>query len=161
LETKIILKLIAPLLLLMISSCYNVNKNEVVKPGHFFNEEKMINVLTDIQIAEGTLSYERTKRIDIKDLKAAYYNQVFLKYGITAVDFKQNMDYYNSSPERIEKVLEKVLENINQMQGDLERKIADSLRVIRVQDSIRKADSIVLIIRNDSLRLLDSLNAHD
>jgi hypothetical protein len=120
----------------------------------------MISVLTDIQVAEGAINFKRRKRIDVKDLKAAYYNQVFLKHNITANDFKQNMDYYNSSPERIEKILEKVLENLNQMQGDLERKISDSLKFIRIQDSIKKADSAYFKIKHDSLRLLDSLNTH-
>ena len=147
-ETKTIKKVIYPIILLLLSACYNINESNTPIPENFFNKEKMVDVLMDIQIIEGTLIYNRVNNKDGKELKEEYYNQVFLEYNITALDFKQNMDYYTSKPKLMEEVLDNVLENLNERQAKLEQKIAnekvieDSLRLIYTQDSIKIADSI-------------------
>lgn len=132
----------------MLSACYHINENETAKPDNLFDKQKMINILTDAQIVEGALNYNRVNRVNITELKEEYYNQVFIKYDITAYDFKQNMDYYNSKPEKLEEILNSVLVKLNQIQALLEQKIADekavqdSLNNIHVQDSIKNADSL-------------------
>lgn len=135
----------------MLNACYHINENEIVKPDNFFDKQKMINILTDAQIVEGALNYNRINRINVTELKEEYYNQVFIKYNITAYDFKQNMDYYNSKPDVMEEILNGVLEKLNQIQAQLEQKIADekavkdSLNKIRIQDSIAVADSVKMV----------------
>jgi len=135
----------------MLNACYHINENEIVKPDNFFDKQKMINILTDAQIVEGALNFNRINRINVTELKEEYYNQVFIKYNITAYDFKQNMDYYNSKPDEMEEILDGVLEKLNQIQAQLEQKIADekavkdSLNQVRIQDSIAVADSLKTI----------------
>jgi transcription termination factor NusB len=129
-------------------------------PDNLFSETKMIAVLTDVQIVEGALNYNRLKRKGANSFKEPYYNQVFLEHNITAKDLRQNLNYYNSQPELMEKIIDKVLENLNQLQGQVEKeiadqKIADSLKIIEYRiDSLRIADSLWLA---DSLRVADSL----
>lgn len=135
----------------MLNACYHINENEIVMPDNFFDKQKMVNILTDAQIVEGALNYNRINRVNVTELKEEYYNQVFTKYDITAYDFKQNMDFYNSKPEVLEEILDGVLEKLNQIQAQLEQKIADekaikdSLNKIRIQDSIKIADSLNMI----------------
>lgn len=119
----------------------------------------MTKVMTDVQLTEGALNYKRVVKRENKDYKEAFYNQIFLEYNITANDFKQNLNYYNSQPEIMEMIIEKVIENINQNVGQLEiiiaeERIADSLQRIKIyNDSIRVSDSLINIkIINDSLK---------
>ncbi len=150
-ETKIIKTLVFSLVLLMLNACYHINENEIVKPDNFFDKQKMVNILTDAQIVEGALNYNRINRVNVTELKEEYYNQVFIKYNITANDFKQNMDFYNSKPEVLEEILDDVLEKLNQIQAQLEQEIADkkaiddSLKKVHVLDSIKIADSLNMI----------------
>lgn len=138
-------------MILLISACYHINEDNTVKPDNFFDKQEMINILTDAQIVEGALNYNRINRVNVNELKEEYYNQVFIKYNITAYDFKQNMDYYNSKPDEMEDILNGVLEKLNTIQAQLEQKIADekslqdSLNKIRIKDSIRIADSLNII----------------
>ena len=148
-EIRNIIKLIVPLFLLFFSSCYLENKPEDKKPENLFSKDKMIEVMTDIQIIEGTLNYDKLKRKSTKKLKEPYYNQLFIEHKITAKDFKQNLAYYNMRPEIMEEILEQVLENTNQILGNLEQRITKE----KIADSLRKIE-----IRKDSLkRLSDSL----
>jgi len=142
------------MVILMLNACYHINENEIVKPNNFFDKQKMINILTDAQIVEGALNYNRINRINVAELKEEYYNQVFIKYNITPYDFKQNMDYYNSNPDQMDEILDGVLEKLNQIQAQLEQNIADekaikdSLNKVRIQDSIINADSLKMIENN-------------
>ncbi len=108
--------------------------------------------MTDVQIVEGALTYKRTKTKNIKNYKEPYYNQIFIEYNITANDLKQNLNYYNSDPELMEKIIDQVLENLNQTQGQLEKKIAEE----KIADSIRMIEK-----KTDSLRVADSLMSYN
>ena len=148
-EIRHLIKFAAPLVLLFFSSCYLENKPVDITPDNLFSKEKMILVMTDIQLVEGALNYNRITKRGSKELKEPYYNQIFLEHNITAKDFKQNLAYYNMRPEVMEQILDKVLENTNQNLGQLEKRITEE----RIADSLRKIKEI-----NDSLNLLlDSL----
>lgn len=147
-EIKNIIKLAIPIILFLFSSCYTENKHKVIIPDKLFSEEEMIKIMTDIQLLEGALNYNRVKRWN-KELKQPYYNKVFLEYNITAKDFKQNLNYYNSDPKNMGHIFEKVIENINQELGIVEIKIVEE----RVADSLKKIE-----LFNDSIRVSDSLN---
>lgn len=136
----------------MFSSCYTENKPSAIIPNNLFSETKMIAVMTDVQIVEGALTYKRTKTKNIKNYKEPYYNQIFIEYNITANDLKQNLNYYNSDPELMEKIIDQVLENLNQTQGQLEKKIAEE----KIADSIRMIEK-----KTDSLRVADSLMSNN
>lgn len=135
----------------MFSSCYIENKPTVIIPDNLFSEKKMIAVMTDVQLVEGTLSYNRIKRKGNNNFKEEYYNQVFLEHNITAKDLRENLNYYNLQPELMQKIIEKVLENLNQTQGQLEKKIAEE----KIADSLKLIED-----RIDSLRVVDSLSTY-
>jgi len=97
----------------------------------------MVSLMTDIQIAEGALAYSRIKYRTVKNLKEPYYNQIFLHYNITPQDFIDNLNYYNSMPELMEGVIDKVLENLNQMQAQVEIDIKEQT----ISDSLAKLQS--------------------
>lgn len=109
--------------------------------------------MTDIQIIEGALNYNRIIRRGGNTYTESYYNQLFLEHKITAMDFKQNLAYYNMIPKVMEEILNKVLENTNQKLGQLEKKITEE----KIADSLRKIEE-----KNDSLNLLlDTLSTNN
>lgn len=133
--------------MLLISSCYTENTQVIVIPDNLFSEEKMVNIMAEVQIVEAALAHHRLHRRGDKTYKEPYYNQVFLEYGITAKDFKQNLNYYNSIPESMEKILEKVLEINNQKLGELENKIRED----KIADSLKKIELL-----NDTLKVIEN-----
>lgn len=150
-EIKTFLKLALPLLLFLFSSCYRENKIVIVEPDNLFSETKMIAVMTDVQLVEGALSYYSKTRRQNKSYKEPYYSQVFIEHNITVKDLRQNLNYYNLQPELMEKIINQVLENLNQMQAQLEKKIAEE----RIADSLK-----IIEQRVDSLRIADSLSTN-
>jgi len=152
LEIKNFIRISLPIIIFLFSSCYTENKPSAIIPNNLFSETKMIAVMTDVQIVEGALTYKRTKTKNIKNYKEPYYNQIFIEYNITANDLKQNLNYYNSDPELMEKIIDQVLENLNQIQGQLEKKIAEE----KIADSIRMIEK-----KTDSLRVADSLMSYN
>ena len=142
--------------LLFITSCYHVNKPEVVRPDPLIPKEEMVNILADIYLAEGTLAY---KRLDIKDKKVAekystaYYVQIFDKYHINHRILKENLNYYNSDPKNMEKILEGVLAHLSRLQSEVETTglVSDTITqpavdtaVSMLSDSLDKTDSITI-----------------
>ena len=142
--------------LLFITSCYHVNKPEVVRPDPLIPKEEMVNILADIYLAEGTLAY---KRLDIKDKKVAekystaYYVQIFDKYHINHRILKENLNYYNSDPKNMEKILEEVLAHLSRLQSEVETigLVSDTITqpavdtaVSMLSDSLDKTDSVTI-----------------
>jgi hypothetical protein len=143
--------------LLSITSCYHVNKQEVVPPDPLIPKEEMVSILADIYLAEGALAYNR---LDIKDKKiaekysTAYYVQIFDKYHINHRILKENLNYYNSDPKNMEKILEEVLAHLSRLQSEVETTgglISDTITQSAVDttanmpsDSLVKTNSITI-----------------
>ncbi len=81
--------LFIPLLLLL--ACSSNQKKELI-----LSEEKMIDVLLDVQLSE---AYFRTndpmvKSDDFKTPAPSYYNHIFEKHQITKLQFDESMKFY-------------------------------------------------------------------
>jgi len=133
LEIKNLFVLAVMAIMLSLSSCYTENKPDFKAPPNLFTKDKMVAVMTDVQLAESAINHERLHQRKKGGFKELYYNQIFIEHNITAKDFKDNLNYYNTQPKLMEEILDKVLENINKIMGETEiiiaeKKIADSLK---------------------------------
>ena len=148
--------------LIFASSCYHENIPVVTKPETLLPEEEMINILTDIYIAEGTIAYQKTQKNLPDDVEFKYYEQIFEKYGISHRVLKESMNYYNSNPKNMELLLEKVLANLSKLQPDIEKEPLPSDSVSSqavdsatrmVQDSIQeiKSDTVLVQIQDSTV----------
>jgi len=117
------------LLLPVFFSCYHENQPELTVPEQLLSEDEMVLIITDIQLAEGALTYRRTRRVEQQGFRESAYKKIFSNYGITAKILNENVNYYNSNPERMELIYEKVLANLSRMEGELTEgeSIADSI----------------------------------
>ena len=110
------------LIVILLSGCYHENKVNPDKPETFLSFDKMTEILTDIQLAEGIIVHNRSVHTNMdNEYKDSLYTQIFRHYGITVAIFKENVNYYNSDPAKMEDIYEVVLANLSKMQSEIER----------------------------------------
>ena len=83
-------------------------KTEVTPPSVLLSEQQMTEVMTDVQILENAINYRRGKNIKVNNLKSRGFDAVFSHYGITDSIFLENLDYYNSNPEKMKTIMDSV-----------------------------------------------------
>lgn len=106
---------------LLFSSCYHENKPEVVVPERLLSEEEMVLIMTDLQLAEGVITYNRLQKLSRNSkFKDSVYNLVLTNYKISLDELISNFDYYNSDPQKMELLYEKVLSNLSKLQSEVE-----------------------------------------
>ena len=88
-------------------------------PKNILSEKKMVAVITDLNLAEGTLSAAGISWTD-KQKKEAYYNYVLEKHGITFAQLDTSFVWYARTPAKLEEIYEKVNSNLTTMQSELE-----------------------------------------
>ncbi len=90
-------------------------------PEHLLTEQEMIDVLTDIQIIEADINYQKAQERDREEqdsvkivpkdyvkMAREYYDQLYEHYGITDSIFVQNMKYYTERPAVLERMMDSV-----------------------------------------------------
>jgi len=109
------------LLLFLFISCYQEHKEDVRVPDKLMTEEELVNTLTDLQLAEGVLTYQRLQKVGgDKEFKDSIYQVVFEHYGITLEELTENLDYYNSDPQNMELLYDKILTKLSKIQSEVE-----------------------------------------
>ena len=88
-------------------SCSSEKKKQA--PSVFLSEPQMVEVLTDVQIMEATISYKKNANQKTEYLRTIGYDTLFAHYGITDSIFKDNMTYYNEvEPQTLIRILDSV-----------------------------------------------------
>lgn len=98
-------------------------KDKGFRPERLLTEHEMIEVMTDVQIIEADINYQKTqirerndsipaKPVDYVRLSKSYYDQLFEHYGITDSIFSQNMRYYSERPAVLEKIMDSVTQRL-------------------------------------------------
>ena len=97
-------------------SCSSEKKKQ--SPEVLLSEEQMVDVMTDIQIMEATISYKRNTNQKTAYLKTVGYDTIFSHYGITDSIFKENMKYYNDfDPQTLIRVMDSVEVRLGRMRN--------------------------------------------
>ncbi|MBC8319138.1 MAG: DUF4296 domain-containing protein [Bacteroidetes bacterium] len=104
--------------ILLLSSCYNINKREVVKPEILLSKSQLVEILTEVQITEAGFIINNN-RYKANELKPKYYDRILHQYGITLQQLKDNIDYYHDYPEDMEEIYELVLANLSIIQSEV------------------------------------------
>ena len=95
-------------------SCSSEKKKQA--PSVFLSEPQMVDVLTDVQIMEATISYKKNANQKTEYLRTIGYDTLFAHYGITDSIFKENLKYYNSyEPHTFIRVLDSVEARLGKM----------------------------------------------
>ena len=107
------------MLFLLATACGRKEKGFI--PERLLTEREMIDVLTDVQIIEADINYQKTQERDENEedsvktapkdffkMSREYYDQLFAHYGITDSIFTQNIRYYAERPELLERIMDSV-----------------------------------------------------
>jgi len=130
-------------LLSTLASCYHEVKEKVALPERLLSEDSLIDVLTEVQLADGAVTYKRISHKKTGNEKEKYYAYIYKKYHLTPELLKQNLDYYNSNPDKMIAIYDKVLARLSQLESkiNLEVKAEEKAK----QDSLQAIDTTILI----------------
>jgi len=91
------------------------------KPTPFLDHDQMVDIMTDLSLAEGTRIYARTKEsgpaegeFTIED----YYAMVFEKYNITQAQLDSINAWYINYPDENQAIFKEVLDRLNKLQAN-------------------------------------------
>ncbi|WP_456422726.1 DUF4296 domain-containing protein [Lutibacter sp.] len=106
------------------------------KPKNLIPKEEMVDLLTDIFIANGAMSVKNTNL----QRNVNYFPFVFEKYKIDTTRFKESNYYYTSRIDDYDEILGEVDKRLKALkhQYENELKIRDSIKRTK-RDSLRKA----------------------
>jgi hypothetical protein len=115
------------LLFVLAIACGHKDKGFI--PERLLSEQEMINIMTDVQIIEADINYQKSQereqepndtiKIIPKDyvkISRDYYPQLFEHYGITDSIFEQNLKYYTERPAELEKIMDSVMQRLTKEQ---------------------------------------------
>jgi deoxyadenosine/deoxycytidine kinase len=115
------MKKLATIILLFLLATACGRKEKGFMPERLLTEQEMIDVLTDVQIIEADINYQKNQERDHKEedsvktapkdyfkMSREYYDQLFEHYGITDSIFVQNLRYYTEQPEMLERIMDSV-----------------------------------------------------
>ncbi len=134
------------ILLILLQSCYHENIPERKKPDRFLTEDSLVLVLADIQLAESAIEYRRENNIYKTNDPKRFYAYIYKKYNLTPETLKENLDYYNSDPDKMVGIYDKVMAVLTKQQVDIE--IQKKLMEQHIKDSLAKIDTTHYVYKN-------------
>ena len=96
-------------LLFFVISC---GEKEIPIP---LSEEKMIEVLIDIHMAESMI--EKLPVLDRDTVGSVYYRMIYRTHGISKEDFDESISILREDPVRLNKVYSEILEQLNVLEA--------------------------------------------
>ena len=122
------------------------------KPDPFLEHDQMVDIMTDMSLAEGTRVYTRAKNLERKEGEYSindYYAMVFEKYNITQAQLDSINSWYINYPEENQAIFKEVLDRLNKLQA--------KEQTISKQEEKKRLDKIKLKkekakVKDDSLK---------
>ena len=92
------------------------------KPEDILSEEKVSDVMVDMQILEATYNSRLLNLDDRNDRMKRYYDEIFEHHGISEKVFNESYTYYQDHPEQLELIYEMVFEKLEKLLTEEETK---------------------------------------
>ncbi len=131
------------LLLSFLTSCYHEVKDTVSKPDRLLSEDSLVEVLTEVQLADGAITYKRISHKKAGNDKEKYYAYIYQKYHLTPLLLKQNVDYYNTDPDKMIAIYDKVLAKLSQLEANINMEIKKEAKA--KEDSLQAIDTTIYV----------------
>jgi hypothetical protein len=129
------------------------------KPDPFLDHDQMVDILTDLSLAEGTRIYAVTSDLKRKDGEYSindYYAMVFEKYNITQAQLDSINAWYINYPAENQAIFKEVLDRLNKLQAE-EIAITKKVEKKRIEEMKRKkraAKALADSIKNDTIKII-------
>ncbi len=109
------------ILILLLSSCYNTHDgNKIPNPNELIDRDKLVLVITDMEIAESTIREKHNLGQEIDGLQEEYYLAIFEKHEITKEQFDNSMVYYKQDLDELNDIYEEVITRLSVMESEVE-----------------------------------------
>ena len=106
------------ILIALVFSIISCNNND--KPDDLISKNEMIEIMSDINLAEGALKIYKIYPDSIRKYAPVYYETVYKKHNITEKQFKNSYNYYFEDPEELGKMMDKVSEELSKKEIGIE-----------------------------------------
>lgn len=115
-------KIIWLLLILSLVSCYKITQAPSFDMDLVLPADTMVNVLTDLHLADAIINMENNKGIPVEQLSGAYFHIVMDKHGITMESFEESVRYYAYYANQMDAIYEKVIINLSLKESQVHQK---------------------------------------
>ncbi|WP_010230313.1 DUF4296 domain-containing protein [Gillisia marina] len=120
-----------------LSSCQNIE--EVKKPDNLISEDKMVEVLTELNLLNSAKNYNK-RILEETGLQPDTY--LYSKYKIDSLQLAESTTYYAKKYDKFDGIYQKVKQNLEGMKAKLEvireeeQRIEDSIRLLDTKDTL-------------------------
>lgn len=101
----------------MLVSCSEKKADTIKKPDNLIPKEKMILILVDVHLVEGTLSSVSKNELNTQDYSLYYYKSIFAKHKINKEQFDLSIKYYSHYPEKLNEIYTEVVNRLIEIQS--------------------------------------------
>lgn len=109
-------------LIIVLSGCYQDHVLKVEKPPDLISENKLSDIITEMDIIEGMVTYNRIHAITNPSVEKDYYLILFEHYGVTAPQVRGSIRYYIAEDDVMAHIYDKVLSRFSMEQSLLYEK---------------------------------------
>jgi hypothetical protein len=93
------------------------DKPVVPKPSKLVSRDQMVDMLTDMHIAESVYQNRRYSGTQtLKFTEADFYYSILKKHDVVDTLFEMSLIYYSSLPKEFEKIYSRVLNRLNELE---------------------------------------------
>ncbi len=124
----------------VLSGCYKDNKLKVTKPVNLIPENELANIIKEMDVIQGIVSYKRTHNVYNQPSEQDYYKVLFKHYEVTAEQVRQSITFYISQGKVMANIYDKVLSQFSmdesilyEEQNAKESHRMDSTGILRLQ----------------------------
>lgn len=100
-------------------SCKDQEEKSISIPDHVLPKEKMVQVITDIHIAEAEINLNAIPDSAFK--KSIYFEEIFKEHQITKRQYEESLAFYIDHPEILNKIYEQVLNDLSKIQAEMSK----------------------------------------
>jgi len=90
------------------------------EPENLLSQEKVTQVMVDMQILEATIRLKLLRKKDIRERTPGYYEQVLEKHHVSADNFTSSLDFYAANHEKITAIYDSVEVRILRMKEEID-----------------------------------------
>jgi hypothetical protein len=107
-------------LILVMALVFSACEEPVVeKPKKLVPRDRMVDMLTDMHIAESVFQNRRYSSDQVFQFtEADFYYSILKKYNVVDSTFEKSLIYYSSYPKEFEKIYSRVLNKLNEMEQE-------------------------------------------
>ncbi len=98
---------------LLFSGCYKDNKYVVKKPVDLIPENKLANIIKEMDVIKGIMSHNLTHGVHKSDAEQLYFDALFKHFDVTSEQVRQSIAYYISLGKPMADIYDKVLEQFS------------------------------------------------